>query len=99
MTAAPKNMGSFVGPGIAAVKFRYRLGDFKNLDKKNLRILKSHSNRLGVYRILTHMHRIQKISKIIFIPNLDFRISSKRDLVPLVLFSHFTVLRKGLKPF
>jgi hypothetical protein len=30
--------------------------------------------------ILTHIHRIQEISKIIFIPNLDFRISSKRDI-------------------
>jgi hypothetical protein len=54
--------------------------DFKNLDKKNLRNLKSHPNRLGFCRILTHMHRIQEISKIIFIPNPDFRISSKRDL-------------------
>jgi hypothetical protein len=34
-----------------------------NLDKKNLGILKSHPNRLGVYRILTHMHKIQEIPK------------------------------------
>jgi hypothetical protein len=54
--------------------------DFKNLDKKNLEILKSHPNRLGVYKILTHIHKIQEIPKIIFIPNLDFRISSKRAL-------------------
>jgi hypothetical protein len=54
--------------------------DFKNLDKILFGILKSHPNRLGVYRILTHIYKIQEIPKIIFILNLDFRISSKRAL-------------------
>jgi hypothetical protein len=51
--------------------------DFNNLDKKNLRILKSHPNRLGVYKVLTHMHKIQEILKIIFILNLDFTIQTR----------------------
>jgi hypothetical protein len=55
--------------------------DSKNMDKKNLRILESHLNRLGFYKILTHIHTESKKHEKLFLSRIQILESpSKQDL-------------------